>query len=71
MDRCFKIHGYPTKFKNNRDKKFIAMPFNTSGDKSEFVINPFISVVQYQQLMDLLNKQSFSTSSNASGLQGT
>lgn len=63
--RCFKIHGYPPNFKNFRDKKVVAAVSSTSEDKPGSNV---ITVAQYQQLMDLLNKQSVS-SSNAHNSQ--
>lgn len=59
VDRCFKLHGYPANFKVSRDRRVVAVSLNTfSGDKSEKSdVNTSITVEQYQQLMDLLNKQ--------------
>lgn len=68
MDRCFKIHGYPPHFKGSKDKKVNAAvslsPSVDSGDNK--ADSPSISVAQYQQLMEILNKQHPSTSSQNS-----
>lgn len=64
VDRCFKLHGYPPNFKGPKDIKVNVVVSTTtmdSGDNTSTVssaTSPMIFVAQYQQLMELLNKQS-------------
>ncbi|XP_074342061.1 uncharacterized protein LOC141679463 [Apium graveolens] len=66
-DRCFKLHGYPPNFKNSKDKRLAAAAaIGTSQTEPQEIKtdSPTISVAQYQQLMELLSKQSVSDSQN-------
>lgn len=69
VERCFKIHGYPPQFKGYKDRKVNAAVSSNNPNiapvhsKSE---SPSIFIAQYQQLMDLLNKQTVSCSSQKS-----
>lgn len=36
IERCFKIHGYPTNFKSGvKDKKMVVISLNNSVEKSD------------------------------------
>ncbi|XP_074352828.1 uncharacterized protein LOC141691979 [Apium graveolens] len=68
VERCFKLHGYSPNFKHSKDKRFDAVSHNSfSADTTSASLsspdNPVITVAQYQQLMELLNKQNNSTDS--------
>lgn len=59
VESCFKIHGYPPNFKGFKDKKMVvSVTSTTENDDSHSDKSPQISVAQYNQLMELLNKQS-------------
>lgn len=60
-ERCFQFQGYPPNFKF-KDKKIAAVSVNNSGDPYNLISSsaegsPQISLAQYNQLMELLNKQ--------------
>lgn len=62
VERCFKIHGYPSNFKNSRDKKIVgtvnAFGSTTSSTNDSNENSNTIFAARYLQLMDLLSKQS-------------
>lgn len=65
VERCFKIHGYPPNFKDFKTRKVAVVSVSndqTSGDSN----SASISVAQYQQLMDMLSKNSQSASTSQS-----
>lgn len=69
---CFKIHGYPTSFKENKDKRIVVVASSinsseiTGSNEGNSDQNTSIFVAQYQQLMELLNKQSLVSNSQTS-----
>lgn len=70
IDRCFKIHGFPPGFKQNRYKKVAAVSQSTSEGAvtdSADIINSnasvnSISVEQYNHLVELPNNQKIQSS---------
>ncbi|XP_074356339.1 uncharacterized protein LOC141696022 [Apium graveolens] len=60
VERCFKLHGYPPNFKFKDRKVAANVSVNSSGISNDNAVNSGISVAQYHQLMDLLNKQNTS-----------
>ncbi|XP_039128401.1 uncharacterized protein LOC120264640 isoform X2 [Dioscorea cayenensis subsp. rotundata] len=60
-DKCFKLHGFPTNYKNNKEKR-IAAP--VQGNNIDFLTTtqnahiPELTTAQLNKLMDLLNDTS-------------
>lgn len=72
IERCFKIHGFPPGFKSKQDRKIAAFSQTTGNDQNDdqsdassssnpsSIVSPF-SAEQYNQLLELLDKQRISS----------
>lgn len=65
VDKCFNLHGYPLNFKDFEYRKLAATSHNTTSGTLNDNVNSSNSVPQYQQLMDLFNKQATSNASTS------
>lgn len=67
MDRCYKLHGFPSdNTKNYNQKKFAHMVQGDESDNGNDVISASFTKEQYSQLLNMLDKQKASEDSGVS-----